>query len=112
MGWGPQALKSRLEAGRMASHEAGRRAAVVGPARARDALRARVEAHAGDLEEDVPVVRVDRDPLAGPGLAEGHQQAGGLRAAQQPRGGEHERDRAGAVVALVEPLAVAAAPDV
>src|SRR5690348_1906656 len=96
----------------MTGREAGRRAAVVGPPRAGDALRARVEAHARDLEEDVAVVRVDRDPLAGAGLAEGHQLAGRLGTGQQPGGGEYERHRAGAVVALVQPLAVAAAPDV
>ena len=48
----------------MPRDEARRGAAVVGPARAGDALGAGVEADARHLEEDVAVVGVDRDPLA------------------------------------------------
>src|SRR4051812_21705215 len=69
-----------------------------------------VEADPGHLEEDVPWAAVDRDPLAAPRLAPGHQRAGRERALQEAGGRERERDRAGAVVAGVEPAAVAAAP--
>ena len=57
-----------------------------------------------------PVVGVDRDPLALARLAPRHQRTRRQRPAQQPRRGQHERDRTRAVIARVLPLAVPAAP--
>ena len=64
------------------------------------------------LHEHVARAGPDRHPLAGPGLAPGHERARGERRLEQPGGGEREGDRARAVVARVQPLAVAAAPQV
>ena len=80
------------------------------PARARAALAAGVEAQAGDEHEDVPVVGVDRDPLARPRVAVAHEQPRGERPVEQAGRRQGERDRARAVVAVVAPGAVAAAP--
>ena len=57
-----------------------------------------------------PRVRVDRDPLARPGRAEVDEGARRHRAVEQAGAGERERDRARAVVAVVAPGAVTAAP--
>src|SRR3954466_6553488 len=94
----------------MALGEAGVRAPRGGlPARA--ALRpARVEAQPRDDHERVSAVREDRYPLAGPPLAVVLELGRDERRVQKPRAGQRERDRAGAVVALVAPGAVAAAP--
>ena len=110
MGSPPQAPPSRAQARRMAGDEAGVGAQLVLPAGARGARPGGVEADARDLEVDVAGVGVDRDPLALARLAPGHQRPGGQRTVEQARGGERERDGAGAVVARVLPLAVAAAP--
>ena len=97
----------------MADLEARQRARRVLPARAERAVAAaRVEAQPGDVHEDVAVVRVDRDPLAGAGRAPLRELAGDERGVEQPRGGERVADRARAVVAAVDERAVAAAPDV
>ena len=57
-------------------------------------------------------IRVDRDPLARPGRAPAHEATGVKRGVEQPGGRQRVGDRARAVIALVEPLAVAAAPQV
>ena len=83
MGWNPKPGKVVYSpAGWRATKPAVERLVV--PARAGDALGAGVEADARDLEEDMAGAGVDRDPLAGPRLAEGHQRAGGERAFSRP----------------------------
>ena len=69
-----------------------------------------VETEAGDLDEGVPGVGVDGDPLAGTGRAPAHQVAGGERPRDQAAAEEGEADRPGAVVGVVVEGGVAAAP--
>src|SRR6185312_11738448 len=71
-----------------------------------------VEAHAGDLHDDVAAVGVDGDPAARTGRAPAGQQARGQRRVEQAGAGEGEGDRARAVIARGRPAAVAAAPEV
>src|SRR3954465_4616043 len=103
-------MQDVLKARRMPYGEAGI-GARLGGLPARTAVRsARVEAQAGDHHEDVAVVRVDRDPAAGTGVAPVHEAARGERRAHEAGAGERERDGARAVVARVLPGAVTAAP--
>ena len=62
--------------------------------------------------EDVAVVRVDRDPAAGPRGAPWRSRPEVERRVEQPGGGERVAHRPRAVVAAVDERAVAAAPDV
>ena len=80
------------------------------PARAVRAAAARVEAQAGDRHVHVAGVRVDRDPLALAGLTPAEVVVRGERALQQAAAAQRVGDRAGAVVAGVDPAAVTAAP--
>ena len=98
-GW--RALNPRVE------RRAGRQR---GPLRAaRVAGGGGVETQARDHGERVAGVRVDGDPLARAGLAPAHEAAGVERGLEELRADERERDGAGAVVAGVEDLGVAAA---
>src|SRR5215213_6321251 len=80
------------------------------PARAARPAAARVEAQTRDDHEDVAVVGEDRHPLAAALVAPAHEAGGVQRRRQEARTGQRERDRSGAVVAVVLPGAVAAAP--
>jgi hypothetical protein len=75
LGLGRGAPVHRLEARDMADREAGGRARLGLPARARTALSARVEAQASHNHEDVAGVGVDGDPAAAPGCPVVHEQA-------------------------------------
>src|SRR3954447_19783803 len=103
-------MQDVLKARRMPYGEAGI-GARLGGLPARPAVRsARVEAQASDHHEDVAVVRVDRDPAAGTGVAPAHEGARGERRGHEARAGECERDGARAVVAVVLPGAMTATP--
>src|SRR3954471_5835483 len=104
-------MQRALKARRMTDHEAAVRLALRRlPARPTARGADGVETQAGDDHEDVAVVGVDRDPLAGAGIAPAHEAARGERRAQYARARKREGDGAGAVVARVLPGAVAAAP--
>src|SRR5207302_9980514 len=112
---------ARLEALRVARYVAVRRtrlapagaaAGRVSVARAPGVPPAGVESQAGDDEEGVAAVRVDRHPPPGAALPVAHQLRRVLGARDQVRAVKGERDGAGAVVAAVVPASVPAAVDV
>src|SRR4051795_9795439 len=101
-----------LEAARVARHVAARRATPVAPARPAAAAGARRrggEAQAGDDHIGVTAVRVHRDPAAAAAATPVHEGRGVERLPEEAAAVERVADGAGAVVARVVPLTVAAA---
>src|ERR671937_2172716 len=97
---GPRAAPAWPAAGRRAVH-LGHAVAVAG-----------VEAQAGDHDEGMARIRVDRDPLALAGLAPGHEVARVERGVEQPGAVQRIAHGAGAVVAPRDEGPVPAAVDI